>query len=55
MSDNLFSACLLFVQEQSCGEWGEKIEREDAKKLEEFVRQQIAARLTDITPQEGGR
>lgn len=42
MDDNLYAACLLFVQEQSGGEWGDSIERDDATKLEAFVREQIA-------------
>lgn len=34
----LYLRCLEFVRDQSAGEWGEVVEREDARKLVAFVR-----------------
>jgi hypothetical protein len=52
-SEMLTLECLLFVQEQSCGEWGEQIEMEDAGKLAAFVQRQIARhRATAIAQQD---
>ncbi len=34
----LFAKCLDFIQEQSAGEWGEDLEKSDAQKLLEFVK-----------------
>lgn len=44
MSDHeLYLRCLEFVREQSSGEWGDEIEKSDAKKLAAFVREVITA------------
>jgi hypothetical protein len=39
----LADRCLRFVEEQSCGEWGEAIENADAANLLTFVQAEIAA------------
>lgn len=50
MRDLLPERCLKFIQDQSAGEWGEKIEREDAVKLLAFVRAEIAYANQETTP-----
>lgn len=42
MRDMLPERCLAFIQAQSAGEWGLKVELEDAAKLLAFVRAEIA-------------
>lgn len=43
----LYLRCKAFIEEQSGGEWGEKVEREDTRKLMEFVREIAALGGTD--------
>ena len=50
MTDLLPDRCLKFVQDQSAGEWGEQVEREDAAKLLAFVRAEIAYATQESTP-----
>ena len=45
---NLYDRCLAFVQDQSSGEWGDFIEREDAKKLVEFVQSETRALSAEV-------
>lgn len=50
MNDLLPARCLKFVQEQSGGEWGDEIEREDTAKLLAFVRAEIAYATQEPSP-----
>jgi hypothetical protein len=58
LRDVLFFECLLFVQEQSSGEWGAEVEHADADKLATFVRGKIASAIRSLIQQdrpEGGQ
>jgi len=48
-NDTLYLECLLFVQDQSAGEWGIDVEKKDATKLAAFVRRQVNSRTEDLT------